>query len=110
MFLCLQTGSGVVLALSSVLDIFKAAKDITIALVKAWDLVDQNIDFSEVPIPILDKTENKLFGKIERINNRLDDLAARVDTIGTINRPQLNFFQDFSNLAIELIINCACQL
>ncbi|ENN77960.1 hypothetical protein YQE_05637, partial [Dendroctonus ponderosae] len=91
-FLCLQTGSGVLLTFSSVLDIVKAAKDIGIALVKAWDLVDQNIDFSEVPIPILHKTENKLFGRIERINNRLDDLAARVDTIGNIDRAQLNFF------------------
>ncbi|XP_066151748.1 uncharacterized protein [Euwallacea fornicatus] len=71
------------ITVSGVLDIIKVGTDVTVALAKAWDLVDQNIDFSEVPIPILQKTENKLFGKIERINSRLDDLASRIDVIGT---------------------------
>ncbi|CAG9773548.1 unnamed protein product [Ceutorhynchus assimilis] len=72
-----------VFSVSGLLDILKVAKDVTVALVKAWDLVDQNIEFSEVPIPILHSTEKKLYGKIDRINSQLQDLAARVDNIGT---------------------------
>lgn len=72
------------ISLSEVLDIIKVAKDVTVSLAKAWDLVDQNIDFSEVPIPIFHKTENKLFGRIERINSKLQDLAERVDSVGTM--------------------------
>lgn len=78
------------ISLSEVLDIIKVAKDVTVSLAKAWDLVDQNIDFSEVPVPILHKTENKLFGRIERINSKLQDLAERVDSIGTMQILLLN--------------------
>ncbi|KAL1497458.1 hypothetical protein ABEB36_008426 [Hypothenemus hampei] len=78
-----QNDTTALITISGVLDVLKVAKDVTVALGKAWDLVDQNIDFTEVPIPILHKTERKLFGKIERINSRLDDLAYRVDSIGT---------------------------
>lgn len=79
---CFQGQTNAMLVVSDVLDIPKLAKDVTVALLKAWDLVDQNIDFGEVPIPILQKTETKLFGKIERINSKMEDLAARVENIG----------------------------
>lgn len=77
----LQTTQAV--TLSEVLDIINVAKDVVVSLAKAWDIVDQNIDFNEVPIPILHRTENKLFSKIDRIHNELEDLATRVDEIGT---------------------------
>ncbi|XP_060523218.1 uncharacterized protein LOC132700114 [Cylas formicarius] len=71
------------IGLTEVLDIIKIAKDVGIALAKAWDIVDQHVDFSEVPIPIFDRTETKLFGRIGKINRKLDELAFKVDNSGS---------------------------
>ncbi|XP_050311529.1 uncharacterized protein LOC126747077 [Anthonomus grandis grandis] len=79
---CCHKGSGGIIV-SEILDILNVGKEVAVSLVKAWDLVDQNIEFSEVPIPILHKTENKLFGKIEKINSRLEEMSGRIDSIGT---------------------------
>ncbi|KAF7269606.1 hypothetical protein GWI33_017355 [Rhynchophorus ferrugineus] len=88
MVLCFQCriGAG---SLSMVLDIINTATEITVTLAKAWDFVDQNIDFNDVPLPLLHKTENKLFGRIDRINNRLSELASRIDEIGTASMTTL---------------------
>ncbi|XP_018572018.1 uncharacterized protein LOC108911535 isoform X1 [Anoplophora glabripennis] len=69
--------------LNEVLDIIKLAKDVVVAIAKAWNIVDQHVDFSEIPIPLLDKTEAKLFGKIGVISAKLDKLGSRVDEVGT---------------------------
>lgn len=65
-----------------VLDIIKLAKDIVIVIAKSWNIVDQHVDFSEIPIPLLDRTEHKLFGKIGLINAKVDRIAQQIDTTG----------------------------
>ncbi|KAJ8915966.1 hypothetical protein NQ315_016643 [Exocentrus adspersus] len=80
---CLVDRSSAVVGLNEVLDIIKLAKDVVVAIAKAWNIVDQQIDFSEIPIPILDKTEAKLFGKIGVISAKLDKIGVEVDAVGT---------------------------
>lgn len=65
-----------------VLDIITLAKDAVVAIAKAWNIVDQHVDFSDIPIPLLDKTETKLFGRIGVISAKLDKLGSRVDEVG----------------------------
>lgn len=69
--------------LSEALDIIKVAKDVVIIAAKAWNMVDEHTDFSEVPLPLVDKTERKLFNKMETINEKLDRLSANVDAVAT---------------------------
>ncbi|XP_057660741.1 uncharacterized protein LOC130896576 [Diorhabda carinulata] len=66
-----------------VLDIVKIAKIVAEGIAKAWNIVDQRVDFPELPIPILDRTEAKLFGKINVLSRKLDELAVKVDGVGT---------------------------
>ncbi|XP_074027669.1 uncharacterized protein [Leptinotarsa decemlineata] len=69
--------------LQDALDIIQIAKDVVVAIAKAWNIVDQHVDFSDIPIPILDKTETKLFGKIGIITAKLDRISGQVDAVGT---------------------------
>ncbi|KAG5894129.1 hypothetical protein JTB14_004067 [Gonioctena quinquepunctata] len=71
------------IGVQEVLDIIQMSKDVVVAIAKAWNIVDQHVDFSDIPIPILDKTEAKLFGKIGVITSKLDRLAGQVDAVGT---------------------------
>lgn len=67
---------------NEVLDIITLAKDVVVTLAKAWNIVDQHVDFGDIPIPLLDRTESKLFRKIGVISARLDKVANRVDEVG----------------------------
>lgn len=71
------------IVLSEVLDIIKVAKDVVITAAKAWNMIDEHTDFSEVPLPLVDKTERKLFNKMEIINEKLARLSEQVDSVGT---------------------------
>lgn len=77
-----------VVGLNEVLDIIKIAKDVVVAIAKAWNIVDQHVDFSDIPIPILDKTESKLFGRIGIISAKLDKLGSQVDEVGKSHEPR----------------------
>ncbi|CAG9863089.1 unnamed protein product [Phyllotreta striolata] len=66
-----------------VLDVIKLTKYVVEGIAKSWNIVDQKMDFSSIPLPILDKTEAKLFGKLESISQKIDRLAASVDGAGT---------------------------
>lgn len=68
--------------LSNVLDVIKLAKDLVILIGKSWNIVDQHVDFSDIPIPLLDRTEHKLFGKIGLLNTKVDQIAQQIDTTG----------------------------
>nr|CAI5866847.1 unnamed protein product [Callosobruchus analis] len=81
--LCLSIGSSSGIGANDVLDIIKVAKDVALVLAKAWNIVDPHVDFSEVPLPLIDKTESKLFGKIAVITGKLDQLADNVESVGT---------------------------
>lgn len=59
------------------------AKDVVVTAAKAWNMIDEHADFSEVPLPLVDKTERKLFNKMEIINEKLARLSNQVDTVGT---------------------------
>lgn len=76
-----QCTSGIVIG--EVLDIIKVAKDVAIAVAKAWSLIDEHTDFSEVPLPLVDKTERRLFNKMGRINDKLEELSSVVDAVGS---------------------------
>ncbi|EFA08553.2 hypothetical protein TcasGA2_TC006208 [Tribolium castaneum] len=65
------------------LDIIGVAKDIVIGIAKAWNIIEDRVEFSDVPFPLLDKTERKLFAKIDLLNTRLSQLSAQVDAVGT---------------------------
>lgn len=69
--------------LSEALDIIKVAKDVVVTAAKAWNMIDEHADFSEIPLPLVDKTERKLFNKMELINQKLALLSAEVDSVGT---------------------------
>lgn len=71
--------------LHDVLDIVGVAKDIVVWIAKAWNVIEGQVEFSEVPFPLLDKTERKLFNKMDMINTRLNELSARVEAIGKFN-------------------------
>ncbi|VEN36571.1 unnamed protein product [Callosobruchus maculatus] len=81
--LCMSFGSSSGIGPNDVLDIIKVAKDVALVLAKAWNIVDPHVDFSEVPLPLIDKTESKLFGKIAVITGKLDQLADNVESVGT---------------------------
>ncbi|CAH1108485.1 unnamed protein product [Psylliodes chrysocephalus] len=66
-----------------VLDIIKLTKFVVEGIGKAWNIVDQRVDFSSIPIPILDKTEAKLFGKLDVITLKIDELAVNIEGAGT---------------------------
>lgn len=65
-----------------VLDIIKLTKFVVEGIGKAWNIVDQRVDFSSIPIPILDKTEAKLFGKLDVITLKIDELAVNIEGAG----------------------------
>lgn len=65
------------------LDIIGVVKDIVIGIAKAWNIIEGRVEFSDVPFPLLDKTERKLFSKIDLINSRLTQLSVQVDVVGT---------------------------
>lgn len=69
-----------------VLDIIKVAKDIVLVIAKSWNIVDQHINFSDIPIPLLERTEKKLFGKIGLINAKVDQISQQIDTTGKYQR------------------------
>lgn len=69
---------------NDVLDIIQVAKDIVIVIAKSWNIVDQHIDFSEIPLPLLQRTEQKLFGKIGLINTKVDEIAQKIETTGRV--------------------------
>lgn len=71
------------LVISEALDIIKVAKDVVITAAKAWNMIDEHADFSEIPLPLVDKTERKLFNKMEIINEKLSQLSADIDAVGT---------------------------
>nr|CAH7755721.1 unnamed protein product [Callosobruchus chinensis] len=89
--LCLSIGSSNGIGPNDVLDIIKIAKDVALVLAKAWNIVDPHVDFSEVPLPLIDKTESKLFGKIAVITGKLDQLADNVESVEL----RLNDLQDY---------------
>lgn len=64
------------------LDIVELAKEVIIALAKVWDLVDQNVEFKDLPAAILQSTEINLFKKIDAINSKLEDQATKLRNIG----------------------------
>lgn len=68
---------------SEVLNIIKVTKDVTRSLVKAWDLVNQNVDFNDLPSPILQNMEKNLFEKMEGIKSKLQDLDGTGYSKGT---------------------------
>lgn len=74
---------GETIVISEALDIIKLAKDVVITAAKAWNMIDEHTDFSEVPLPLVDKMERKLFNKMELINDKLSKLSAEVDSVGT---------------------------
>nr|CAH7755723.1 unnamed protein product [Callosobruchus chinensis] len=88
--LCLSIGSSNGIGPNDVLDIIKIAKDVALVLAKAWNIVDPHVDFSEVPLPLIDKTESKLFGKIAVITGKLDQLADNVESVGEVFLTELN--------------------
>nr|CAI5866846.1 unnamed protein product [Callosobruchus analis] len=88
--LCLSIGSSSGIGANDVLDIIKVAKDVALVLAKAWNIVDPHVDFSEVPLPLIDKTESKLFGKIAVITGKLDQLADNVESVGEAFLTELN--------------------
>ncbi|CAH2006802.1 unnamed protein product [Acanthoscelides obtectus] len=80
---CLSISSSNGFGPNDVMDIIKIAKDVAVVLAKAWNIVDPHVDFAEVPLPLIDKTESKLFGKIAVITSKLDQLADNVESVGT---------------------------
>lgn len=72
-------------ALDNILDITKIAKDIVYVISKAWNIVESNVDFGEIPLPLIDRTERKLFQKIGLINTKVDLIAQQIDITGMYN-------------------------
>lgn len=79
----LLTQSHAVISSSEVLSINKVSKDVTEHLLKAWSLLNQNVDFNELPLPIFYKTEHNLFEKIQLIISKIEDFGGRVNSLGT---------------------------
>lgn len=75
-----------------ILEISNIAKDIVIVIAKSWRIVDEHMDFGEIPIPLLDRTEQKLFGKIELINSKVDKIAQQIDITGMFLIIQKNIY------------------
>jgi hypothetical protein len=65
------------------LDVIGVAKDVVIWIAKAWNIIEGQVEYADVPFPLLDKTERKLFGKIDLINSKLNQLSAQVEAVGT---------------------------
>lgn len=68
--------------LHGVLDIISVAKDIVVVIAKSWKIVDQHVDFGDIPIPLLVRTEQKLFGKIGLINAKVDEISQKIENTG----------------------------
>lgn len=64
------------------LDIIQVAKEVVVVISKSWKVVDQHVDFGDIPIPLLGRTEEKLFGKIGVINAKLDEIAQKIENTG----------------------------
>lgn len=72
----------IVSAALETLDIVELSKEVITALAKVWDLVDQNVEFKDLPAAILQNTENNIFKKIDAINSKLEDQATKLRNIG----------------------------
>lgn len=70
------------IGINEILDIIKVAKDIVVGLAKTWSIIDEHIDFDDIPVPIFDKTQKKLFGRINTINQKLDRIGIQVESAG----------------------------
>lgn len=73
------------IALNTILDVASVAKDVVIYIAKGWNLIDSQVNYSEysdIPIPFLEKTEKKLFARINMINTKLNEMSEKVDAVG----------------------------
>ncbi|KAL3273064.1 hypothetical protein HHI36_014519 [Cryptolaemus montrouzieri] len=80
-FLAILVPSNIGFKLQTVVDLVGVSKDVVIGLEKVWDIVENQMD-AEMPLPMVDKAERRLFRKINKINTRLDDLSSKVDNVG----------------------------
>lgn len=70
-------------SISSALDIISVGKDVVVAIAKAWKIVDKHMDYSDAPTPYIEKTEAKLFKKMDLMQVKVEWLANRIDVAGT---------------------------
>lgn len=77
-----QSRTRAIFTVSNAVDIIKLTKEVVIALAKVWDLVDQDVDFKDLPTAFIGKKENELLGKIEKINSELKDQETRLNYVG----------------------------
>jgi hypothetical protein len=92
------------------LDVIGVAKDVVIWIAKAWNIIEGQVEYADVPFPLLDKTERKLFGKIDLINSKLNQLSAQVEAVGMSTRknwdfPDLAFFSCEGTNTISMMLN-----
>lgn len=74
--------NSVIVSLDDALDIIKVGKDIVVTLAKAWDIVDDSYDFSDTPTPFIEKTERKLFRKMDAIQKKMEQLNTEIHAVG----------------------------
>lgn len=79
---CCYPTPTVTIGFSEALDIAKVAKDLIIWIAKTWNIIDGHVEFSTIPLPLLDRTEQKLFGRINIINSKLNILTEQIESIG----------------------------
>lgn len=67
---------------NEVIDIITVAKDVIVGIAKTWSIIDDHVDFDDIPVPLFEKTQKKLFGRINIINQKLDKIGLHVESAG----------------------------
>lgn len=87
--------------LQNVVDIVGMSKDVVVGLDKVWDLVENQLD-PNMPNPMKNKGEERLFRKMNKMNVKLDELSAEVKSVGRVDL--------FCNKYLLLKISCKVAL
>lgn len=92
------------IVIGEVLDILSVGKDIVVALAKAWNVIDDHLDFTDTPTSYLQKTERKLFSKMNLIEQKLNNLNSKIETVGSQTLSEFKRYLP-SRLRLELHLN-----
>uniref|UniRef100_A0A1Y1NB04 Uncharacterized protein n=1 Tax=Photinus pyralis TaxID=7054 RepID=A0A1Y1NB04_PHOPY len=71
------------ISISDVIDVIEIGKDVTLSLIKAWKIVEEHLDSSDISLPFVRQTERKLFQQINLIQDQLKEVNSHVDTVGS---------------------------
>lgn len=78
----IQSNGQSFVSLTTVGDILSVTKESVKLIAKGWKVLDRNFNVEEIPIPLLDRAEEKIISRLKIINRKLDALQDHLTAEG----------------------------